>query len=67
METFKWETHQKLVKQHVFVVGRFGDKLWDVAEKTSLDTYLSHVKDQDCYIFWDPVFKGTLSGKLPGL
>ena len=48
-------------------VGRFGDKLWDVAELSSLDSYLSHVRDRDCYIFWDPKLGGTLSGKLPGV
>lgn len=67
VEKFKWAVHEALVRQHGFVVGRFGDKLWDVAELASLDTYLTHVRDKDCYIFWDPRLGGTLSGKLPGM
>lgn len=66
VEKFKWNVHVQLVSQHGFVVGRFGDKLWDVAEIRSLDAYLVHVRDRDCYIFWDPKLGGTLSAKLPG-
>ena len=67
VEKFKWGVHEALVRQHGFVVGRFGDKLWDVADIASLYTYLKHVDDRDCYVFWDPILKGTLSGKLPGM
>lgn len=66
VEKFKWECHKKFVKMHGFVLARFGDKLWDVATLESLTTYLKHVADRDCYVFFDPKFKGTLSGKLPG-
>ena len=54
-------------RAHSGVVARFGDKLWDVAHVDSLDTYLQHVGDRDCYLFVDPRLKGTLSAKLPGV
>ena len=37
VEEFKWKVHERLVAQHKFVVGRFDDKLWDVATLASLD------------------------------
>lgn len=67
VETFKWNTFVKIANLHHGVVARFGDKLWDVAHKKSLHTYLSHIKDSDCYVFLDPDQKGTSSFKLPGL
>lgn len=66
VEEFKWECHKKCNSMHSGVVARFGDKLWDVAHIQSLRTYLSHVKDKHCYIFFDPYLQGTLSCKLPG-
>lgn len=66
VEEFKWRCHVDFVTKHKSVVARFGDKLWDVAHIQSLSTYLSHVQDRDCYIFFDPYLKGTLSCKLPG-
>lgn len=67
VEDFKWQKHLDFVRAHGAVVARFGDKLWDVAHRDSLRTYLSHVADRDCYVFWDPSLDGTLSSKLPGL
>mgnify|MGYP006087080387 CR=1 FL=1 len=67
VEDFKWQKHLDFVKEHGAVIARFGDKLWDVAHRDSLRTYLGHVDDKDCYIFFDPRLGGTLSGKLPGL
>ena len=67
VEEFKWGVHKKLVKLHGAVAGRFGDKLWDVARLESLQTYLRHVRDPYCYVFWDPKLGAqTLCGKLPG-
>lgn len=66
VEEFKWDCYKKCLKMHDGVVARFGDKLWDVAHIQSLRTYLSHVHDRCCYIFFDPYLNGSLSGKLPG-
>ena len=66
VEEFKFGKFQELTKLHDLVVARFGDKLWDSAHISSLDTYLSHVRDKECYIYWDPQMPGTLSAKLPG-
>jgi hypothetical protein len=66
VEDFKWAVHQKLVADHGAVLAKFGDKLWDVAHRSSLRSYLGHVSDADCYLFWDPRLNGTLSAKLPG-
>jgi hypothetical protein len=66
VEDFKWGVHQTLVVEHGAVLAKFGDKLWDVAHRDSLRSYLGHVSDADCYLFWDPRLKGTLSAKLPG-
>lgn len=63
---FKWKCFLKIAQTHGGVVARFGDKLWDVAHHSSLDTYLSHVSDGDTYIFLDPHMGGTYSAKLPG-
>jgi hypothetical protein len=67
VEEFKWQCFVKMNHQHGGVVARFGDKLWDVAHLKSLDGYLAHVGDKECYIFRDPALRGTLSAKLPGL
>lgn len=67
VEEFKWNTFLTIAREHNGVVARFGDKMWDVAHKQSLTSYLSHVQDRDCYIFLDPKQKGTASFKLPGL
>lgn len=66
VEDFKWRKYEDFVKAHGRVVARFGDRLWDVAHRDSLHTYLAHVDDRDCYIFFDPALNGTLSSKLPG-
>ena len=66
VEEFKWDCHRKCHKEHDGVIAKFGDKLWDVAHIQSLRTYLKHVHDRNCYIFFDPYLNGTLSGKLPG-
>lgn len=66
VERFKWECHLTCVRLHGGVIARFGDKMWDVAHIQSLRTYLKHVEDKHCYIFFDPFLRGTLSGKLPG-
>ena len=66
VEKFKWGVHEALVKVHGGVIARFGDRLWDVAHLKSVHTYLRHVEDRDCYIFFDPALNGTLSSKLPG-
>ena len=66
VEEFKWECYKRMNKEHHGVVARLGDRLWDVAELASLDSSLRHVKDTDCYIFMDPVMRGTYSAKLPG-
>jgi hypothetical protein len=66
VERFKWRSYLEIAQAHDGVVARFGDKLWDVAHHASLHTYLSHVKDRDCYMFVDPNMKGTVSYKLPG-
>ena len=67
VEEFKWKAYVKIGHEHDGVVARFGDKLWDVAHLHSLETYLAHVRDKDCYLFMDPLLKGTYSAKLPGL
>ena len=67
VEEFKWKAFLKIAREHGGVVARLGDKLWDVAHVDSLDTYLQHVGDRDCYLFVDPRLKGTLSAKLPGV
>ena len=64
---FKWRTCVRIGQQHNGVVARLGDKLWDVAHPQSLTTYLKHVDDRGCYLFMDPMLRGTYSGKLPGL
>lgn len=66
VEEFKWKAFLEIAEQHEAVVARFGDRLWDVAHIQSLDTYLKHVHDKDCYLFFDPRLKGCLSAKLPG-
>ena len=66
VEDFKHGVYVQIGRQHGGVVARFGDKLWDVAHKDSLRTYLGHVDDRDCYLFLDPALRGTLSAKLPG-
>lgn len=66
IELFKWGVYQRIARAHGGGIARFGDKLWDVAHVDSLDTYLEHVQDRDCYIFFDPRLNGCLSGKLPG-
>ena len=66
VEEFKWRAFLKIAAEHNGVVARFGDRLWDVAHLRSLDTYLEHVSDKDCYIFFDPELRGTMSAKLPG-
>ncbi|RPF82506.1 MAG: hypothetical protein CBC65_000065 [Rhodothermaceae bacterium TMED105] len=66
VEEFKWECHKKCNRIHNGVIARFGDKLWDVAHIQSLRTYLGHVKDKHCCLFFDPYLNGTLSVKLPG-
>ena len=54
------------VRKEGAVLARCGDKLWDVAHIDSLSTYLKHVDDKDCYVFFDPRLGGCLSAKLPG-
>ena len=66
VEEFKWGVFRGIAQTHGGVVARFGDKLWDVAHMRSLDTYLAHVRDRDCYMFMDPELRGTYSAKLPG-
>lgn len=66
VETFKWNTFLKIGKEHGGVVARFGDKLWDVAHIDALHGYMSHVRDAQCCVFFDPALGGTFSGKLPG-
>ena len=65
VKDFKWGKHKEFVKKYGVVLARLGDRLWDVAERRSPDTYLRHVGDEACYIFSDPVLKGTRSFKLP--
>ena len=60
VDDFKWAVHQKLVDDHGAVLAKFGDKLWDVAHRSSLRSYLGHVSDADCYLFWDPRLNGTV-------
>ena len=62
MEDFKWAKFWKS-QNDIKGIARFGDRLWDVAVKSSLDTYLSHVQEGDAYIFMDPAMKGDLLGK----
>ena len=74
VELFKWKKYLEIASRHDGVVLRMGDMLWDVACLESLHAYpdrprsgwLSHIKDKDCYIFQDPLMKGTYSVKLPG-
>lgn len=66
VEEFKWKCYCRMKAQHGGVVARCGDRLWDVAALSSLTTYLSHVRDEDTYVFWDPVLCGCLSVKLCG-
>lgn len=66
VEDFKWKAFLEIGRTHGGVIARFGDKLWDVAHVSSLESYLTHVDDRDCYLFLDPALKGTFSGKLPG-
>ena len=66
VEEFKAKTYDELVRKEGAVLARCGDKLWDVAHLDSLDTYLKHVDDKDCYVFFDPRLGGCLSAKLPG-
>jgi len=63
---FKWKTFLKIADLHGGVVGRFGDRLWDVAHRGSLSTYLSHIPHKSCYIFKDKNLGGCVSYKLPG-
>lgn len=65
-ERFKWDCYVKCHRTHGYVVARFGDKLWDVAHIQSLHSYLEHVGDDACCLFYDPYMRDTLSGKLPG-
>ena len=67
VEEFKYKTFVKIARLHHGCVARFGDKLWDVADFSSLHTYLSHVDDAQTYIFLDPKLKGTASFQLQGL
>lgn len=68
VEDFKWGKHVQITKLHGCpAVARMGDKLWDVAHRDSLSTYMSHVKDRDTCIFFDPMLDGALSVKLPGM
>jgi hypothetical protein len=66
VEEFKWKCFSKIATLYGSVIARFGDKLWDVAHVDSLHSYLSHINDKDCYVFFDPKLRGTFSGKLPG-
>lgn len=63
---FKWRTFLRICEMHGGCVARFGDRLWDVAHRNSLNSYLRHVKHKDSYIFYDPDLRGTMSCKLPG-
>ena len=71
---FKWETFLEISKMHGGCVARFGDQLWDVAHchydnatsQYKVDTSLSHVQYKDCYVYYDPKLKGTMSCKMPG-
>lgn len=65
-EEFKWNCHMKCFRLHDGVIAKFGDKLWDVAHIQALHSYMSHVEDEWCLVFFDPYLKGTLSCKLPG-
>ena len=67
VKDFKWGKHKDFVKQYGRVLARLGDKMWDVAERHSPDTYLRHVGDRQCYCFADPALGGTWSYKLPGV
>ena len=49
VKDFKWRKHQAFVKQYGRVLARLGDRLWDVAERQSPNTYLKHVGDEVCY------------------
>jgi predicted secreted acid phosphatase len=66
VKDFKWGKHQDFVRRYGAVLARLGDRLWDVAERQSPDTYLRHVGDRRAYIFADPALHGTWSYKLPG-
>jgi hypothetical protein len=63
---FKWKVFLHICALHDGCVARFGDRLWDVAHKQSLNTTLVHVTHDQCYIFLDPELRGTASFKLPG-
>lgn len=67
VEDFKFDCFQRLQKRHGRVVLRMGDKLWDVAHMASMrGGNLSHVKDRECYVFYDPRMGSCMSCKLPG-
>jgi hypothetical protein len=65
VKDFKWRKHQDFVRRYGRVLARLGDRLWDVAERQSPNTYLKHVGDEVCYVFTDPILGGTKSFKLP--
>jgi hypothetical protein len=62
---FKWTTSVDDIKHHL--IARFGDKLWDVAHPDTVRAHLSHVGDEDCYVFLDPRLPNCLSCKMPGV
>lgn len=64
VERFKWKCHAECQALHDGVVAKFGDKMWDVAHLENKKK-LAHVKESDCYIFFDPDMPETLSVKLP--
>ena len=66
VEDFKWKKFCEMHVRHNGVLIRIGDRMWDVAHRDSLHTYLSHVDDRECYVFFDTALGGCASLKLPG-
>lgn len=66
VQDFKDRTYHKILREHGFVVARFGDRKWDVAPRHA--PHLDHVSERACYIMFDHhLCNGrTLSAKLPG-
>ena len=64
VERFKWESAEIIRKEAGRVIGRFGDKLWDVAALAKLHAELAHVKDTDTYCYMDE--SCVYASKLPG-
>ena len=66
---FKFDCYEKMKREHrAPCLCRLGDKLWDVAHvDTMRKNALAHVREEDTYIYMDPLQPGCISCKLPGV